>query len=189
MDSLEITNRSGNRNTPARVRITHENRVLSPATRFALMVVPDNKQGLAYPAVVIDESPPVNCFLYDWLQYVNFKLQREAQNITTAKEQQLKTLQAFDVYPRSQASFCSIVSAAWEPDYTTEAAQTEELYLLLDDLINQPAVEFEPQDLVTAFRVTAGGSQRITRTGDTRVSVVNTEQLIAQLPTILPVAA
>lgn len=183
MDGIQILNAQGDTIDPARVRITHESRVLDTTTRLRVAVSPKNALGLFYPLVEIDETPPVRCFLYDWLQYVNFKLQREFGNVITSKEQQTKTAQAFDIFPRRQASFVEVVTASWEPVYSTMPAETGELYLLLDRLINLPPVELEDQELITSFRVTADDDRRVTANGDVRVTVVNI------LPANLPEAA
>lgn len=178
MDSVELLDTNGDRVNPARLRINHQNRVLDTTTRLTILIYPRNRERLRYPDVVIDETPPVRCFLYDWMQYINFKLQREAQNIITAKEQQLPQASAFDAFPRSQATFCSIVSATWEPVYSDQGAQTAELYDLLDRLIKQPEPVFEPQELITSVRITSNGDVRVTANGDRRVAIVNDETLV-----------
>lgn len=181
MDAIEIVQPAGDRSDPARLRITHDDRVLDVGTRFQVLITPRNRGLFAYPAAIVSERPPVRCYLYDWLQYINFSLQRQFGNILTAKESQLPTLDTFDVYPARQASYCTIQEAAWEPEYTDLPPQTAELYNLLDALIKLPDVEFEDQDIVTFVRITSGGDVRITAGGDRRiVKLLDSEA--AQLP-------
>lgn len=186
MDAITILNASGNRVNPSRVRIEHQQQVLDTTTVLSILVAPLNKDGLSYPVALIRESPPVRCFIYDWLQYVNFSLQRQFGNIITSKEEQLKTAAAFDVFPNRQAEFTRVTDASWEPVYTDQPAQTGELYLLLDRLLNLKPVEFEDEDLVSSVRITAAGDVRVTASGDRRIAILADSP---EIPVNLPEAA
>lgn len=174
MDAIEILSAGGDRIDPARIRISHEQRVLDVGTVLAVSVIPQNKQRFAYPTAEILESPPVKCYLYDWLQYINYKLSLELGNITTSKEQQLADVVTFDVFPIRQAEYCFVESAEWIPEYTDEPAQTELLYAYLDNLIKlpSPTIPYEEIISVTVRRITSNGDVRVTSIGDTRVGVL-----------------
>lgn len=167
-----ILQSDGNRTDPARFRLDLDGEAFAQGSSVSMTFSLLQEEGLVIQNFEITAVVPFAFPCWDFFEYLYFLFDRQYQNWALGKVLQKEDDIRLDIYPRVDAEFSRLTEVALDATYVplSEVDEVEFLVLIEKAALSNRWV-YSPTDVITTFRVTVEGDQRITTNDDLRVAI------------------